>query len=128
METYVKIGTSEYPATVMGRMADPAWDGRTTKTIHLTMGIADALSLFVTGARWSIVTKDYAIKPQTDAEGNLVLGEDGQPVMETTPIITEFDNSEYAVAGPITDNRDGTVDVKMGKYTNEEILLMEVLA
>lgn len=28
----------------------------------------------------------------------------------------------------ITDHRDGTITVKMGKFTTEEMLLMEVLA
>ena len=38
----------------------------------------------------------------------------------TDPV--EYDNSDYCVAGPITDNRNGTVSVKMGKLTDIEIL------
>ena len=113
----------------MGRMIDTSWNNRSTKTIHLTMNITDALSIFTNDEPWSIITKDYLATPQTDTEGNLILDEEEQPIIDTTtPISTEYDNSEYCIAGPITDNRDGTLDIKMGKYTNEEILLMEVLA
>ena len=41
---------------------------------------------------------------------------------------TEWDNSEFNLAGDLTDHRDGTMTVKMGKFTTEEMLLMEVLA
>ena len=33
----------------------------------------------------------------------------------------EWDNSDYCVAGPITDNRDGTITAKMGKKTELEL-------
>ena len=42
-----------------------------------------------------------------------------------TPDPAEFDNSDFCVAGDVTDHRDGTVTVKMGKLTAlEETLLM----
>ena len=34
----------------------------------------------------------------------------------------EYDNSDYSMAGSITDNRDGTLAVKMGKPTKIEML------
>ena len=34
----------------------------------------------------------------------------------------EWDNADYCVAGPITDNRDGTITAKMGKKTDSDIL------
>jgi hypothetical protein len=32
----------------------------------------------------------------------------------------EFDNSEYNIAGDLTDHRDGTITAKMGKLTDLE--------
>lgn len=34
-----------------------------------------------------------------------------------TPEAVTYDNSDYCVAGDITDHRDGTVTVKMGRLT-----------
>ena len=45
--------------------------------------------------------------------------ENGETV---NPDPIEEDCSEYSVAGSITDNRDGTVTVKMGKPTDAELL------
>ena len=38
----------------------------------------------------------------------------------------EQDCSGYCVAGPITDNRDGTLTIKMGSYTQLEKALREL--
>lgn len=38
----------------------------------------------------------------------------------------EQDCSDYCVAGPITDNRDGTLTIKMGSYTQLENALREL--
>lgn len=38
----------------------------------------------------------------------------------------EQDCSGYCVAGPITDNRDGTLSIKMGSYTQLEQALREL--
>ena len=87
----VKINGNTYEATVAGRIADASWDGRQSKTITLEMDYATAVETFVDGAEWYIV--------------------DGE---------TEYDNSEYSIAGDITDHRDGTISVKMGKLTDLE--------
>lgn len=90
----IKINGTEYPATITGKMNDLEWDGRSSKTITLEMTHDEADELFVDGLEWSIVD-----------------GED------------EWDNSEYCFAGDITDHRDGTVSVKMGKPTDLETIL-----
>ena len=41
-------------------------------------------------------------------------------------IVRRGDCSDYCVAGPITDNRDGTLTVKMGQYTQLEKALQEL--
>ena len=112
---YVKINDILYPATIEGRTEDRNWDRRESKAITLEMDYATAVSLFVDDAAWSIVRQDDSF---TDEEtGEVVI-----------PEAIEYDNSEFCIAGPITDNRDGTMTIKMGKYTLEELLLMEVLA
>ena len=100
--TYVKINSTLYPAIINGSMRDSKWDDRSSKSITLTMSYADAIALFVDDITWSIVM---------DVET-----EDGTTTQE------EYDNSEYCLAGSVTDHRDGTVTVKMGKLTQTEIL------
>lgn len=113
--TYVKIGGTEYPAAINGKLADREWDGRDSKAITLTMGYSEAVALFVNGIAWSIVQR----------ENVPTLDENGQPTGETTEQVSEFDNSDYSVAGSITDNRDGTVTCKMGRPTETETLRAE---
>lgn len=113
--TYVKIGGTEYPAAINGKLADREWDDRDSKAITLTMGYSEAAALFVNGAAWSIVQR----------ESVPTLDENGQPTGETTEQVAEFDNSDYSVAGSITDNRDGTVTCKMGRPTETETLRAE---
>ena len=113
--TYVKIGGTEYPATIDGKLGDLEWDGRDSKAITLTMGYSEAAALFVNGVAWSIVQR----------ENVPTLDENGQPTGETTEQVSEFDNSDYSVAGSITDNRDGTVTCKMGRPTETETLRAE---
>ncbi len=101
-----EITELQFPAVVFGWTRDDDWGGRECKAITCTMSFDDARKIFVDGLSWSILyTPDD--------------GEDG--------IAEEYDNSEFTIAGPLTDNRDGTITAKMGKYTNEELLLMEVL-
>lgn len=113
--TYVKIGGTEYPAEINGKLGDREWDGRDSKAITLTMGYSEAVALFVNGIAWSIVQR----------ESVPVLDENGQPTGETTEQVSEFDNSDYSVAGSITDNRNGTVTCKMGRPTETETLRAE---
>lgn len=108
--TYVKIGGTEYPAEISGKLADREWDGRDSKAITLEMQYGQASALFVDGLAWSIVQR----------ETYPVFDEDGTATGETSEQVTEFDNSDYCVAGSITDNRNGTVTCRMGKKTELE--------
>lgn len=100
--TYVKIEEMLYPATIDGYVEDRGWNNRESKTIILEMTYNEALALFVNDLAWSIIM---------DVEQ-----EDGSTIQE------EYDNSEYSIAGSITDNRNGTIAVKMGKPTEIETL------
>lgn len=121
--TYIKINDTLYPATVSGKISDRDWDNRESKSITLEMDYATANDLFVDGLAWSIVEQNEVPIYQKDAQGQIVLGENGAPIQTGTEMKeTEWDNSEFSVAGDITDHRNGTVTVKMGKPTDSELL------
>ena len=92
MSTYIKINSINYPAEIYGHVHDREWDNRESKVIVLALTIQEALDLFVNGLQWSIVYGTQII-PQDD----------------------------FIIAGPITDNRNGTVSVRMGKPTAAEV-------
>ena len=111
MAIYIKVNNTEYPATVKGERTDRSWDNRDTKTITLTMTHDEAATLLPSGTPWSIVQRETVD----------VLGEQGQPTGETKEVVNEYDNSEYSITGEITDHRNGTVSIKMGKPTESEL-------
>ena len=92
MNTYIKINSINYPAEIYGHVRDRDWDNRESKVIVLALSIQEALDLFVDGLQWAIVYGAQVI-PQDD----------------------------FIIAGPITDNRNGTVSVRMGKPTAAEV-------
>lgn len=111
MAIYIKVNNTEYPAAVSGVYSDRTWGGRDTKTITLTMTHAEVASLLPDNTPWSIVQREMVD----------VLDEQGHPTGETKEVVNEYDNSECSIAGEITDHRDGTVSIKMGKPTESEL-------
>ena len=111
MSIYVKVNNTEYPATVNGNLVDRNWNGRDTKTIYLTMSYDAVAALLPDNTPWSIVQRDMVD----------VLDEQGKPTGETKEVVNEYDNSEYSLAGDITDHRDGTVSIKMGKLSEATV-------
>lgn len=107
---YCKISGTEYPAIeFLGRMRDSDWDNRETKVIHLEMTYNLAMSLFVDGCSWSIVEEwDEEVEDPETGEITIV------------PRREEYDNSDFNIAGDVTDHRDGTMSIKMGKPTDLE--------
>lgn len=110
MAEFIKVNGQEYPATLIYNYKDRNWDMRETQTVHLTMPYAQAAALLPSGTPWSIVQRETVDK----------LDNDGQPTGETEEVVNEWDNSEYSLSGAITDHRDGTVSIKMGKPTETE--------
>lgn len=104
--TYVKINGTTYPAVINGKHIDREWNDRESKTITLEMAYTDAIGIFVDGLAWSILMD----VEQEQEDGSIVTVQE------------EYDNSDYSMAGSITDNRDGTLAVKMGKPTKIEML------
>ena len=105
--TYVKINNTLYAASITGNLIDKDWGNRSSKTIKLTMSAATAIQLFVNDISWSIVEQIPVYNKNDEIE-------------ET--IENEYDNSDYCIAGDITDHRDGTISVKMGKLTDREMI------
>lgn len=118
MSIYIKVNNTEYPAAVNGVNNDRTWDGRDTKTVTLTMTAAEAAALLPDNTPWSIVQREMVDK----------LDEQGKPTGETEEVTNEWDNSEYSLSGDITDHRDGTVSIKMGKPTEAETAVGAVVA
>lgn len=110
MSIYVKVNNTEYPAEINGNPKDRTWGDRDTKTITLTMTTAEVAALLPDNTPWSIVQRETVDK----------LDNDGNPTGETKEVVNEWDNSEYSLSGAITDHRDGTVSIKMGKPTETE--------
>lgn len=112
MAEFIKVNGQEYPATLIYNYKDRNWDMRETQTVHLTMPYAQAAALLPSGVKWSNVFRE-----QKD-----VLDENGMLTGQTEEVVTEEDMSAYSLAGEITDYRDGTVSIKMGKPTEAETL------
>ena len=112
MSIYIKVNNTEYPAEISGNNADITWDRRWTKSIRLSMSADEAAVLLPNNTPWSIIQREMVD----------VLDEQGKPTGETKEVVNEWDNSEYSISGPITDHRDGTVTIKMGKPTEAETL------
>ena len=106
---FIKINNTLYPATISGRVSDSGWDNRESKSIKIEMDYETASDLFVDGLVWSIIQQEEV--PTYD-ENDVQTGTEMQE--------TEFDNSEYCLAGDLTDHRDGTITAKMGKLTDLE--------
>ena len=104
--TYVKVNGTTYPAVINGKHIDREWNDRESKTITLEMAYTDAIGIFVGGLAWSILMD----VEQEQEDGSIVTVQE------------EYDNSDYSMAGSITDNRDSTLAVKMGKPTKIEML------
>jgi hypothetical protein len=135
MATYIKFNDNDtlYPAVIGGKLNDADWDGRASKFIHVEMTYDEAISMFSDGVKWSIV-QDVERQVETIRETTQeVIDEETQEVVEK--IVEEFvietvveqdvyNNDDYSILGDITVHKDGTVTVKMGKPTAEEILAM----
>lgn len=114
--TYIKVNDILYPATIDGQMQDYAWDGRETKKVTMAATYKEIMALLPDGTPWSIVSKDTVTA--TGEDGTPLLDENGVP--QVTERVSEWDNSDYSLSGPVTDNRDGTVSITMGKPTDLE--------
>lgn len=102
METiyFVRVGHVDYTTvSINGQLHNSEWDDRHTKTFRIATSFSEASNVFIDGVAWSIVEA-------------VIDGEE--------TFYTEFDNSDFDIAGDITDHRDGTVSVTMGKMTDLE--------
>lgn len=106
--TFVQIGNTMIPAEVSGSTRDPKWDYRHTQDIHCAMSYEEAKATFVDGLEWYLV---YQEPSYVDEQGNTVTPE---------PIV--YDKTMFDQVMSITENRDGSVTIKMGETTDAELL------
>jgi hypothetical protein len=118
MAEFIKVNGVEHPATLIYNYKDRNWDMRESVAVHLTMPYAQAAALLTTGTPWFNVFRETKDK----------LDNDGNPTGQTEEVVTEEDMSAYSLAGEITDHRDGTVSIKMGKPTEAENAVGAVVA
>lgn len=113
MSTYLKANNTETPCEAAEHYRDSAW-GRPTCTVTIKASTAEIAALLPNNAPWSLIEREDAL----DENGMLT----GQTVDH------ERDMSEYSLSGDITDHRDGTVSIKMGKPTEAENAVCAVVA
>ena len=99
----IKINNVLLEGVVQSRLEDVAWDGRESKAITFAGTYAEAVALFTNDVNWSVIS-------------------DGPEAGSTV----ETDMSDFALAGPVTDNRNGTMTARMGKYLQSEIIAMTI--
>ena len=99
----IKVNGAEFDAVVQTRPSDSAWNGRESKAITYAATYQEAMDLFTDGVSWAVVY----VNPEDGTE-------------------TETDMSAFAMAGPVTDNRNGTVTVKMGRYLDTELMTLSL--
>lgn len=105
MSTILKANNTETPCEAAEHYRDSAW-GRPTCTVTIKASAAEIAALLPNNAPWSLIEREDA------------LNESGMPTGQT--VDHERDMSEYSLSGDITDHRDGTVSIKMGKPTETE--------
>ena len=103
MMQFIKVNGQEYPVKSIYNYNDHEWDNRETVLIHLPMSYTEVVALLTDGVKWS-----KGLRKEREVTG------------QTEEVVTEEDMSEYSLAGDITDHRDGTVSIKMGKPTDAE--------
>lgn len=113
MSTYLKANNTETPCEAAEHYRDSAW-GRPTSTVTIKASAAEIAALLPNNAPWSLIERED------------VLDESGMPTGQT--VDHERDMSEYSLSGDITDHRDGTVSIKMGKPTETENAVGAVVA
>lgn len=113
MSTFLKANNAETPCEAAEHYRDSAW-GRPTCTVTIKASAAEIAALLPNNAPWSLIEREDA------------LDESGAPTGQT--VDHERDMSEYSLSGDITDHRDGTVSIKMGKPTEEESAVGAVVA
>ena len=113
MSTYLKANNTETPCEAAEHYRDSAW-GRPTCTVTIKASAAEIAALLPNNAPWSLIEREDA------------LDESGAPTGQT--VDHERDMSEYSLSGDITDHRDGTVSIKMGKPTEVESAVGAVVA
>lgn len=106
---YIQVNDNEiYSAIeILDQLNDPTWDNRHTKTIHLqNISYEEIIEIFSNPSKWSTI-----------AEWDEIINSETQEIITHREIIN---NDDFLLSGPITDWRDGTFSIVMGKLTELE--------
>lgn len=111
-KTYVRINNIDYLAIeINGSMSDSDWDNRETKIIRFDNTSYEAVkNLLPNNTQWDIVCK----------WDEKIYDENGTEIVQIIPHEDVFNNNDFCLSGPITDWRDGSISIKMGKLTDLE--------
>lgn len=101
--TTIQIGSTRFEAKLETLNHDSLWDDRESIAITIAMDYDTANDIFIDDLKWDTVS--IAGVDEDGVEHELI-----------TPM------SDYVLAGPIIDHRDGTLTIHMGKYTEQELL------
>lgn len=130
--TKVKINGNEYIANINGTLRDPSWDDRESKTIEFyeILSASEVAEMFCEGCSWSIIYEYDVEEPILNNNGEptttLVDGVNPTILTHTVTKREEYDNSDFSMAGPVTDYRNGIVSVKMAKLTELEAFIEDL--
>lgn len=113
---YILINEQLFPAVITGKLHDDSWDNRPSKEINVKMSYEEAVHLFTDNVQWSIV--------ETIIHEETIMNENEEPEIVFNEEQNVYDNSDYSIVGDIIIHKNGTITVKMGKLTAEEMLAM----
>ena len=111
MLEFIKVNGQEYPIKSIYNYNDHEWDNRETVLIRLTMSYPEVVALLTDNIKWS-----KGLREERDVTGQI------------EEVVTEEDMSAYSLAGDITNHRDGTVSIKMGKPTEIETVTANAIS
>lgn len=121
--TKIRINGADYAASTGQILNDRLWNNRGVTLLRMALSMDQMQQLFPAGGRisWATVEQITEYVARRDEDGNTVTDEEGQPIMDPVTHERVTDKSEYCLCGPITDNRDRTYTVKMGKRLADEV-------
>lgn len=121
--TTIRINGADYAASTGMIIKDAQWNNRGVILLRMALTFEQMQQLFPANGRisWATVEQITEYVARTDEDGNTVTDEEGAPIMDPVTHERVTDKSDYCLCGPITDNRDGTYTVKMGKRLADEV-------
>lgn len=77
--TFLKVNGDHSTPSFSGCVSNASWDGRKSKTVHLTMSPAQAAALLCDDATWSILVQEDGTKTKYDNSNGTMSVKKGSP-------------------------------------------------